>query len=332
MTTLIIALFSGCLGLAGAWAVNRYGARWGLIDVPNHRSSHTEPVPKGGGVGITAALAWCAWMSGIPFLFWGSAVVLSTISLVGDIRDFPASIRLILQCVIAFVALCALSAEIHGALLIICVVIVVGTANCYNFMDGINGIAGITGILGFGLLYVYGSLNQCDVRFVTLALAMALACLGFLPFNFPRARVFMGDAGSIVLGFTFACIMIVFSHDISDVLVMAGFLFPFYMDELFTMSVRIRNGENLMQAHRTHVYQYLVNELGIDHWKIAMAFGMLQLMVGGGLLMLRDAGPGHIAGFWAACIILSGMIGNRIRTQAHRICAPGIQNDLENSY
>ena len=87
-----------------------------------------------------------------------------------------------------------------------------------------------------------------------------------------------------------------------------------------------------MKAHRTHVYQLLVNELGMDHWRVSVAFGMVQLVVGGGFFAMRSAGLGTIMGYWLVCLTLWGIIDNRIRGQAYRICAPDVQNDLENSY
>jgi len=106
-------------------------------------------------------------------------------------------------------------------------VFIVGTANYYNFMDGINGIAAITGIVAFCLLGFYGSLNGRDPAMIALCFALAFACAGFLPFNMPAARVFMGDVGSVLLGFVFACIVVLFSNSFSEFVVLASFLFPF---------------------------------------------------------------------------------------------------------
>ena len=143
-------------------------------------------------------------------------------------------------------------------------------------MDGINGIAGITGIVGFGLLAFSAFLSGSDSSFVTLAICMSLSCLGFLPFNMPRARVFMGDVGSILLGFVFAGMVIWLSRNLLDFICLSAFLFPFYADEFTTMAVRIRDGENLTHPHRRHLYQLLTNEKGISHWKISVGYGLAQ--------------------------------------------------------
>jgi Fuc2NAc and GlcNAc transferase len=101
-------------------------------------------------------------------------------------------------------------------------------------MDGINGIAGITGIVGFGLLGSYGFITGKDYNYVLVCLTMVAACIGFLPFNFPNARVFMGDIGSVLLGFLFACMSVIFSETLLEFTILAGFLFPFYADEVIT--------------------------------------------------------------------------------------------------
>jgi len=157
-------------------------------------------------------------------------------------------------------------------------------------MDGINGIAGITGIFTFALLGTYGVSTGQPSNLVNLCFAMACTCGGFLPFNVPKARVFMGDVGSILLGFVYACLVVCFAKTFGDFVVLIGFLFPFYADELVTMYVRIRDGQNLTLPHRRHLYQILANELAIPHWKVSVAFGILQLIVGVSVMAVREYG------------------------------------------
>jgi Fuc2NAc and GlcNAc transferase len=84
---------------------------------------------------------------------------------------------------------------------------------------------------------------------------MSLSCIGFLPFNVPKAKVFMGDVGSILLGFIFSGMAVYLFNDVLDFICLSSFLFPFYADELTTMIVRLKDGENLTNAHRRHLYQ-----------------------------------------------------------------------------
>ncbi len=173
-------------------------------------------------------------------------------------------------------------------------VYITGTSNFYNFMDGINGIAGITGVVGFMLLAVYGHIEGIDSIYPVLAVAMAFSCLGFLPFNIPKAKVFMGDIGSVLLGFVFGCLVVIMAKSLLDFVCLVAFLFPFYADELTTMVIRIKNGDSLTLPHRKHLYQILANEGGIDHWKISLAYGLAQLFVGISVMMIRHNGLGTV--------------------------------------
>jgi len=166
-------------------------------------------------------------------------------------------------------------------------IFIVGTANFYNFMDGINGIAAITGIVVFGLFAIYMTFASIDRPFIQLSICIALSCLGFLPFNMPSAKVFMGDVGSILLGFVFAGMVVIISKGFLDFICLASFLFPFYADELTTMVVRIKDRENLLHPHRRHLYQLLANEKEIDHWKVSIGYGVFQLLVGISVIALK---------------------------------------------
>jgi Fuc2NAc and GlcNAc transferase len=169
-------------------------------------------------------------------------------------------------------------------------VYLVGTANIYNFMDGINGMAGIAGACGLALLswFIYSLVGASPYFYLTVG--VALACLGFLPFNVPSARVFMGDIGSIFLGGLFGSLVYIHSRTLVEFLCMVSFLFPFYADALTSMVVRLINGENLTQPHRRHLYQILANEGGIAHWKISVAYGLFQLLVGVSVMGVKQMG------------------------------------------
>jgi len=127
---------------------------------------------------------------------------------------------------------------------------------------------------------------------IRLPLQFLAAIIVIFPllFNMPKAKVFMGDVGSILLGFSFAAIVVILSKSILDFVCLAGFLFPFYADELTTMAVRIKDGENLFKPHRKHLYQLLANEKAIAHWKISIGYGLVQLIIGITILLLRPFG------------------------------------------
>lgn len=279
-------LFNFFWGLSGAWIVSKYGAKIGMVDVPNGRSSHATKICKGGGFGVLFSFLFSALVLDVPHFFWLPALVMSLTSYWGgDKHKLSVVQRLIIHfgCSLYFLSALFVTTDAGAVAYLFCIpvaIYIVGTSNFYNFMDGIDGIAGITGCIGFFLLAYYGTLIGSDQVYGFLCVAMAFSCIGFLCLNFPRARVFLGDVGSILIGFLFACSTIVMATSFLDFVVMAGFLFPFYLDEISTMAVRIRNGDSLIIAHRKHIYQLLANEFGIPHWQVSVAYGFIQIAIG----------------------------------------------------
>jgi len=313
------------LGGAGAWFIARFAFRFGLIDIPNERSSHEIPIPipKGGGVGILVAFVLSSYALKVPTNFWLPASLLALVSLYGDRFEISPKIRLTVQFAAALFLLltsCPPYFNPQSFLYpILLSVFVVGTANFYNFMDGINGIAGITGMIGFGLLAFYASFYEFNASLAALAICMSFACLGFLPFNMPKARVFMGDVGSILLGFVFAGIVVLISKTFLDIITYAAFLFPFYADELTTMMIRIREGERLSQPHRRHLYQLLANEYQISHWKVSFGYGFFQLIIGISVIIIKKIGIMAVVSalvfYFCAFTLLSGVLRNKLESQ-----------------
>jgi Fuc2NAc and GlcNAc transferase len=294
-TNLFLYFLCVCLGGTGAWIVTRYGHLLDLLDKPNARSSHRKTTPKGGGIGILGAFITSALLLRFSPFFWIPTAMLSIISLVGDRYHLSPIIRLFFQFSASMILFYGIwnnhPLSSVGYLMIIPLSIyIVGTTNYYNFMDGINGIAGITGVVGFGLLSFYSFSSSASSSILTLNICLSLGCLGFLPFNFPRARVFMGDVGSILLGFLFAAIVVWLSKNFLDFVCLSAFLFPFYADELTTELVRLKQGEILWTPHRRHLYQLLANEFGIPHWKVSMGYGLVQLLVGISVLFFVNLG------------------------------------------
>ena len=313
-TVIVFGVAGLLLGLTGGGLVARLGSCLGLLDQPGPRSSHQVSTPKGGGVGLLFAFILGALCSGFPVLLWSPAVVLSLVSMLGDRVEIPPWIRLLVQLAAAGTVVSWILLHGKGVqglfppltvllLLIGTAVFVAGTANVYNFMDGIDGLAGITGVLAFGLLALTGGLRGEANAWVVLAVALSAGCAGFLPWNFPRARVFMGDVGSVLLGFVFALYAVAWSRTLADFLLFASFLFPFYLDEAVTLVPRLREGNSLTRPHRRHVYQILVNQMGIPHWRISLLYGTVQLIVALGSLCFR------FWGWQAEALWLAAMCG-----------------------
>jgi Fuc2NAc and GlcNAc transferase len=318
MKNLFLYIICLILGGAGAWLISHWGKALGLLDKPNERSSHEGLVPKGGGIGILAAFVVSSLLLNIPSGFWLPITFLALFSFCGDRIEFSPKFRLSLQFIAAIIFLFGINTVIQsrmsGFLLILAMaVFIVGTANFYNFMDGINGIAAITGIVGFGLFALYSFLSESYSSFAVVSVCIYFSCLGFLPFNIPKARVFMGDVGSILLGFTFAGMIVWLSKGPLDLICLAAFLFPFYADELTTMVVRIRDGDNLLRAHRRHLYQLLANEKGVSQWKISLSYGLVQLVVGVTVLLLKPFGGIMILSILIAYFIAFTIVSYFIR-------------------
>ena len=303
----------------GAWAISRHGDKVGLVDCPNGRSSHSMPTPKGGGIGIFFVFLMSSGVLGLPISFCLPIGIMAVVAFWGDRIELSARLRLVIQLGLMVVVIVAdgRGAAPGGLLYLLLVgfwtVFIVGTANYYNFMDGINGIAGITGLLGFALLAAYVNLIGGPAAVTGVAVCLSIACLGFLPLNMPKARVFMGDIGSILLGSVFAGLIWLAAVTVLDFVCMAAFLFPFYVDELSTVLVRLKDGENLTKPHRRHYYQLLANEKGIAHWKVSVGYGLFQVAVGISVLTVRPYGLGAILGVLAGWVIVFWVESCRLR-------------------
>jgi len=287
--------------------VPRFLTHCGFMDMPGERSSHTRPTPKGGGVGIVLAFAWAAVAADQSVLLWMPLVALAALSFANDLRCISAQSRLAAQ--FGAVALVLGGAWWTGLvpwpvlMLFPAFFFVVATTNCYNFMDGINGMAGVSGVIAFSCLAIFGGMAEAGWLLLP-GMAVVGALLGFLPFNLPRARLFMGDVGSIFLGFLFASSVCLLARTWTEFLVFASFLFPFYADEAVTVVERLWRGESLMRAHRRHLYQFLANERGIAHWKVSSAYGLIQLAVALLAVAAGRHGPLPVLGINTVCLCL----------------------------
>ena len=310
MTTyaLLSHLLFGLILLGIASAICRFLEKHPFIlDMPNERSSHQVPTPKSGGIAIVIT-----FISGIIAIsalgeetlinwhvltgFSVSAVLIAFVSLLDDLSIISSSLmaRLLAQSVAALscIAFGIVITEVSlpwigvtqlglvGA--IVTFLWIIGLTNAYNFMDGLNGIAGGTAII-VGVFFSLISFQQGSNFAYLITYSLVAGSLGFLFFNFPKARLFMGDVGSAFLGFVFATLAIVaalYDHSHTSLFVMPLLLFHFVYETFFTFIRRFVSGENVFEAHRTHFYQ-LLNQLGWSHtkvtlfyWGIAMAQGL----------------------------------------------------------
>lgn len=265
------------MGALGAALISRFGHFFRLTDIPNDRSSHTRPTPKGGGIGILCSFILASVVSGISPVIWASASGLSLISFYGDFVHVSRRLRLLIQIIASCLCVYFSGSSTGFMVVFFWTLFISGTANLYNFMDGINGIAGITAVCAAALISMGFGLHEASIW---VFFALGIACLGFLPFNIPNARVFMGDVGSILIGFWYGFLVSGLSSSAADFVFMISLMMPFYVDSIGTIVLRLINGENIASPHRKHLYQILANEAGIAHHKVSMAYGAVQFFIG----------------------------------------------------
>jgi UDP-N-acetylmuramyl pentapeptide phosphotransferase/UDP-N-acetylglucosamine-1-phosphate transferase len=244
-------------------------ARRFALDRPNERSLHEAPVPRTGGIavalgiGAACALAW----PGLPAVL-AAALALAAVSFVDDLAGLPTLARLALHLAAAAAAL-ALDLRAGGvAAFVLLALALAWTANLYNFMDGSDGLAAGMAVLGFGT-YALAALVSGDARLAPLAASIAAAAGGFLVFNWHPARLFLGDVGSIPLGFLAGALGIAGWNAGTWPLWFPVLVFaPFVADATLTLLKRALRCERVWQAHREHYYQRLVR-MGLGHRRTA---------------------------------------------------------------
>lgn len=275
------------------------------MDHPNARSLHATPTPRIGGLGMMAgvgvASVWLADAGLLPVVV--AAFALAAVSLLDDVRGLPVALRFLAHFVVAVACLLALG--LTGWALLAATLVIVWMTNLYNFMDGSDGLAGGMAAIGFGALALAAWLGDAP-GLAAFCAAIAAAALAFLRFNFPPARVFMGDAGSIPLGFMAAALGILGARQnvwpsLFPLLVFS----PFIVDASVTLARRGLRGEKIWLAHRSHYYQRVVL-LGASRRQLAWAAYALMLAVAALAFTLR-ALPQHTAWLltlWAATYLL----------------------------
>ena len=275
-----------------------------IIDIPNERSSHLNNTPRGGGlaislgfiIGLLVAQTFgkTVPISNIYFIgFFISALIISCLSYYDDMTEVNYKYKLLIQ---FFSVLLVISSGViieqirfpyFGLVSLnwvsypLTMIWILGLTNAYNFMDGLDGIAASTAVIAsFFLAYI--AYKQGSVFVYIISIALAASTLGFLVYNFPPAKIFMGDVGSTFLGFTFAVLAIIAAlYDKShlSLFVVPLLLYHFIFDTIVTFLLRLIYKEKVFQAHRRHVYQ-LLHRLGLTHLQVTLIYSMLAIFQG----------------------------------------------------
>lgn len=298
-----------------------------ILDIPNARSSHDRPVPRGAGLGICAVFLVASTvllLAGRPQAVerWLALVlamtVLAVLGFLDDLYSLRVSTRLVVQGLVAAVAvwLGHLSmATLQFPLLpplelgvlghVLAWLWLFGFTNVFNFMDGIDGLAGFQAALAALALAVLEGIAG-DHLFALLAVAMAGCSLGFLRHNFPRARVFLGDAGSLPAGFFLAFGVLHAARSVPGPMpfvLTSLIVWPFLFDGLFTLARRAFRGQRLSHPHREHLYQLLVRA-GCSHSVVTAGYALVIVACAGFAVSMRLSGEGGPAiGFYGIVLL-----------------------------
>jgi UDP-GlcNAc:undecaprenyl-phosphate/decaprenyl-phosphate GlcNAc-1-phosphate transferase len=252
--------------------------RRAAIDMPNGRSSHSVPTPRGGGAPIAAGLVAAALLlmhGTVGVTFAVAVAAFAAIGLADDLAGLPAGRRLAMQglaslaIAVMLVSRIGLPPAVLAAAAVVVAVWLIGFVNAFNFMDGVNGISAAHALIGGGAYACLGWWRP-DAFLAAAGAAVAAGALAFLPWNAVRARVFLGDAGSYGLGVALAVLAV---YSVMRHIPPEAALAPlglYLADTGWTLQRRIRAGEPVFQAHRTHTYQQLC-DVGWSHQRVTAA-------------------------------------------------------------
>jgi UDP-N-acetylmuramyl pentapeptide phosphotransferase/UDP-N-acetylglucosamine-1-phosphate transferase len=262
-----------------------------VLDEPNARSLHQSPVPRTGGIAILAGLTVSIGFGGLQI--WvplAAALALAVVSFLDDLYGMPTAVRLAAHVCAAGVVVWHLLSPINLAAFVALVLAVAWIANLYNFMDGSDGLAGGMAVAGFGA-YGVAALLAGDVALAVVCWSVCAASAAFLLYNFHPARIFLGDVGSIPLGFLAGALGLVGWRDDVWPLWFPLLVFgPFIGDATLTLVKRALRRERVWEAHREHYYQRLVR-MGFGHRGTALIAYAAMLVCAGVALAGREQPP-----------------------------------------
>lgn len=295
------------------------------LDRPNPRSLHSVPIPRTGGLALVAGVAGALALSGsreqAPLAI---GIVLAAISFCDDLFGLPSVLRLVIH-LAAATAIVTIS--LPDAAPIVQCLLVLGIAwfiNLYNFMDGSDGLAAGMTIVGFGA-FAIAAHSAGVVWLASACVAAASAAVAFLIFNFPPARIFMGDSGSIAAGFLAGATAVAGWHADAWAPWFPIVVFsPFIADATLTLAKRCLRGDKVWLAHREHYYQRVVR-MGMGHRNTALAWYALMVASAGVALGVRDASVSAQWASLAGCLAAYGLLALWIdrRWSRHAKAQPG---------
>jgi len=274
------------------------------LDRPNERSLHERPVPRTGGIALLLGSAVSlAAGAAAHWLLLLLTLALAVLSLLDDLRSLPAWLRLGVHLACALVLVWYLMSPMHPLEIVALALALAWLTNLYNFMDGSDGLAGGMALIGFGT-YAAAAWLANDLVVAALSLAIAAAAAAFLSFNFPPARIFLGDVGSIPLGFLAGGIgLLGWRNDLWPLWFPLAVFGVFIGDATVTLARRLLRREKVWQAHRDHYYQRLVRS-GFGHRGTALVAYAAMLLCAAAALAARTQPWGRAAWAWLFALVV----------------------------
>lgn len=261
--------------------------KFNIIDKPNSRSSHTSTTLRGGGIIFPIALIIAYFLGYVSLEITLAVVLVATVSFVDDIKplsQLPRFASHVIAVGLVFYDLGMFAESLW--LLPIVFVLLIGWVNAFNFMDGINGITvlyALTAIMSFSFLSIHNSS-------LPLLITMGLSCFVFGFFNVrKKAKTFAGDVGSISMALFLGYLMIKTIMETGQL----GYLLFFSVygiDAIITIVIRLKKKENIFQPHRSHLYQYMANEMGYSHVLVSCIYAAIQLLINGLVIYMEMKG------------------------------------------
>ena len=298
-----------------------------LVDLPNKRSSHTHPTPRGGGLGFifsfisVMAIATIFQLFTVPFSLWLSLLPLVIVGFMDDWKNLSASARYYIQLSVSCIMIFQLGTFplfegqdnshllIKIGAIVLTIIGITALINFYNFMDGLDGLV--------------ASITTIQLSFLALWLQnpslwiLAAAILGFLVWNWHPAQIFMGDSGSTFLGAAIAITLL--SQNTSTAQAWAGLsiTLPITLDTIYTLVRRLLQGENIFQAHRTHLFQRL-HQSGWSHPQVTCLYAIATLLSSITLLAFGTTGSWlNIIGASFTLAVIEFYLKNKKNTNIH---------------
>ena len=255
----------------------RIANRCNIIDKPNERSSHTTITLRGGGIIFPIAALFSYFTTGIFSWFTLGLLAIATVSFWDDVKNLPARVRILAH--LTSVSLMFYDLSLFNQpwwYIAAAYILVIGTINAYNFMDGINGI---TGLYSLALLVSLGAAATFLSSMLPLIVYVSTGVLVFLFFNFRKqAKCFAGDVGSVSMAFIALFIILYLIRETGNLKYIL-FLSVYGVDSVLTIIHRLILKENIFQAHRKHLYQYLSNQLKWPHLTVSAIYTTIQLVI-----------------------------------------------------